>query len=198
MNEQSSGGLMQALAPIATRRPVHIIVSAAAEGALHVVCQPLRVGNDEDPELGRGFSVEAMPAELDADLSAHVARSWVPAHQSLQSVLDQVAAHAEQARQATLRKQKEGKGKKEGAAGAGSAQTTLAPPPADAAAPAPAPDPAPAPAPDAPAPAAPVSAAAPEAGATGAEAAPTPAPAAAAEPALAGAASSDGISSLFD
>lgn len=201
MNEQSSGGLMQALAPIATRRPVHIIVSAATEGALHVVCQPLRVGNDEDPELGRGFSVEATPAELDADLPAHVARSWVPAHQSLQSVLDQVAAHAEQARQATLRKQKEGKGKKEGAAGAGSAQTTLAPPPADAAAPAP--DPAPAPAADAPAPAAPVSAAAPEAGgteagATGAEAAATPAPVAAAEPALAGAASGDGISSLFD
>lgn len=193
MNEQPSGGLMQALAPIAARRPVHIIVTGAAEGVLHVVCQPLRVGNDEDPEIGRGFSVEATPAELDADLPGHVARSWVPAHQSLQSVFDQVAAHAEQARQATLRKQKEGKGKKEGAAGAGSAQTTLAPPPADAAAPPPtadaaAPAPSPAAAPETEAPATPT---------------PTPAPAAPAEPApaepaLAAAAPGDGISAFFD
>jgi PRTRC genetic system protein E len=190
MNEQPRGGLMQALAPIATRRPVHIIVTGAAEGALHVVCQPLRVGNDEDPEIGRGFSVEATPAELDADLPGHVARSWVPAHQSLQSVFDQVAAHAEQARHATLRKQKEGKGKKESAAGAGSAQTTLAPPPADAATPAPASDAAVT---------APSPAAAPEAE----TAAPTSTPAAPAqpaspEPAPTAAAAGDGISSFFD
>lgn len=188
MNEQPSGGLMQALAPIAARRPVHIIVTAGAEGMLHVVCQPLRVGNDEDPEIGRGFSVEATPAELDADLPGHVATSWVRARQSLQSVLDQVAAQAEQARQAALRKQKEGKGKKEGAAGAGSAQTTLVPPPADVATPAPAPE-APAAAPS------PVDAA--EAKTA------TPTQAAAAEPAaqataLAAAAPGDGISSLFD
>ncbi|HEX6369858.1 MAG TPA: PRTRC system protein E [Longimicrobium sp.] len=188
MNEQPSGGLMQALAPIADRRPVHLIVSkGAAEGALHVVCQPLRVGNDEDPEIGRGFSVEGTPAELDADLPGHVARTWVPAHQSLQSVLDQVAAHAEQVRQATLRKQKEGngKGKKDGGAVAAGAQTTLAPPPADPAAPAEAtPLPAPAPAPEA---------------ATQAEPAPAPeAPAAPAQAEPAGAAPGDAISNLFD
>jgi PRTRC genetic system protein E len=192
MNEQPSGGLMQALAPIAARRPVHLIVSkGATEGTLHVVCQPLRVGNDEDPEIGRGFSVEATPAELDADLPGHVAKSWVPAHQSLQSVLDQVAAQAEQARQATLRKQKEGgKAKKDGAAAPG-AQTTLTPPPAAAVTPA------------ATAAAAPESA---TATATGAEAAATetsppasPADAAPAETvAAAAAAPGDGISSLFD
>ena len=191
MNEQPSGGLMQALAPIAARRPVHIIVSnGAADGALHVVCQPLRTGNDEDPEIARGFSVEGTPAELDGDLPGHVAKTWVPAHQSLQSVLDQVAAHAEQARQATLRKQKEGNGKakKDGGAAAAGAQTTLTPPPADAAAPAePTPAPAAAPAPEA--------AAQPE---------PAPAPEAPAEPApaepaaAASAAPGDGISNLFD
>ena len=191
MNEQPSGGLMQALAPIAARRPVHIIVSnGAADGALHVVCQPLRTGNDEDPEIARGFSVEGTPAELDGDLPGHVAKTWVPAHQSLQSVLDQVAAHAEQARQATLRKQKEGNGKakKDGGAAAAGAQTTLTPPPADAAAPAePTPAPAAAPAPEA-----------------AAQAEPAPAPEAPAEPApaepaaAASAAPGDGISNLFD
>lgn len=191
MNEQPSGGLMQALAPIAARRPVHIIVSkGAADGALHVVCQPLRTGNDEDPEIARGFSVEGTPAELDTDLPGHVAKTWVPAHQSLQTVLDQVAAHAEQARQATLRKQKEGngKGKKDVAAAAG-AQTTLTPPPADAAgptAPAPAPTAAAGPESTAPAPEAP--------------AAPAPAEPARAEPLPAAAvtAPGDGISNLFD
>lgn len=192
MNEQPSGGLMQALAPIADRRPVHIIVSkGAAEGALHVVCQPLRTGNEEDPEIARGFSVEGTPAELDADLSGHVAKTWVPAHQSLQSVLDQVAAHAEQARQATLRKQKEGngKGKKDTGAAAAGAQTTLTPPPADAAAPG---EPTPAPAV---APATEPAAQAEPAPAPEAPAAPTPAevPATAAAP-VAG----DGISNLFD
>lgn len=187
MPEQPSVGLMQALAPIAARRPVHIIVSAgAAEGALHVVCQPLQAGKDEDPEIARGFSVEDTPAELDASLPGHVATIWVPAHQGLQNVLDQIAAHAEQAKQAALRKQKEtgGKGKRDKDAGAadGGAQTTLAPPPAESAAPsaavaAPAPRPA-------------------------AEAAASPPPATAtvapAEPALAAAAAGDGISSLFD
>jgi PRTRC genetic system protein E len=182
MTEQPSGGLMQALAPIAARRPVHIIVSEGAEGALHVVCQPLRVGTDEDPEIARGFSAEAAPAELDADLPGLVARTWVPAHQSLQSVMDQVAAQAEQARQATLRKQKEkdGKGKKEGGAAAATAQTTLAPPPAAAAE-------------------APAAAPAPAAGADGAGtgAAPIAAPPVA-EPAPAETAPADGISSLFE
>lgn len=191
MNEQPSGGLMQALAPIADRRPVHIIVSkGAADGALHVVCQPLRTGNDEDPEIARGFSVEGTPAELDTDLPGHVAKTWVPAHQSLQSVLDQIAAHAEQARQATLRKQKEGNGKakKDGGAAATGAQTTLTPPPADAAAPAePTPAPAAAPAPEATAQAEP------------APASEAPAAAAAAEPpAATAAAPADGISNLFD
>ena len=47
MSEQPSGGLMQALAPIAVRRPVHVIITGGeAEGALHVVCQPLRVSDD--------------------------------------------------------------------------------------------------------------------------------------------------------
>lgn len=191
MNEQPSGGLMQALASIADRRPVHIIVSkGAADGALLVVCQPLRTGTDEDPEIGRGFSVEGTPAELDTDLPGHVAKTWVPAHQSLQSVLDQVAAHAEQARQATLRKQKEGngKGKKDGGAAAAGAQTTLAPPPADPAAPAArTPSPAAAPAPEA---------------ATQAEPTPAPeAPAATAQtepPAAAAATPGDGIDNLFD
>lgn len=190
MNEQPSGGLIQALAPIAARRPVHIIVSnGAADGALHVVCQPLRTGNDEDPEIARGFSVEGTPAELDTDLPGHVAKTWVPAHQSLQSVLDQVAAHAEQARQATLRKQKEGNGKakKDGGAAAAGAQTTLTPPPADAAPPAAA---TPAPAAAAPEPAAqPEPAPAPEAPA---------APAPAEPPAAAAASPGDGISNLFD
>ncbi|HEX2203489.1 MAG TPA: hypothetical protein VHG91_09340, partial [Longimicrobium sp.] len=145
MSEQPSGGLMQALAPIAARRPVHLIVTEGeAEGTLHVVCQPLRVGNDEDPELGRGFSVEDTPAQLDAALPGHVATSWVPARQSLQSVFDQIAAHTAETRQAALRKEKDkGKGKKDGGAGAASAQTLLAPPPADAAASGTAPAPAP-------------------------------------------------------
>ena len=173
---------MQALAPIAARRPVHLIVSkGAADGVLHIVCQPLRVGNEEDPEIARGFSVEDTPAELDASLPGHVANIWVPAHQSLQSVLDQVAAHAEQARQATLHKQKEGgKGKKDAGAGAASAQTTLAPPPADAAAPSPA-----------------LAAPAPEPAIQAAETTPAP-DSPPGEPAPAAAASGDGISSLFD
>ena len=186
MSEQPSGGLMQALAPIAVRRPVHVIITGGeAEGALHVVCQPLRVSDDEDPEIAHGFAVEGTPAELDADLAGHVARSWVPAHQSLQSVLDQVAAQAEQARQATLRKQKEkeGKGKKDGGAAAPSAQTTLAPPAETAASAAP-------------------DAAAPAASAREATTAEAPAADAAAdspaEPAPVAAPASDGISSLFD
>ena len=55
MSEQPSGGLMQALAPIAVRRPVHVIITGGeAEGALHVVCQPLRV-SDRDPALLRAL-----------------------------------------------------------------------------------------------------------------------------------------------
>jgi len=134
MTQQTSSGLMQALAPIATRRPVHLIVSGAANGLVHVICQPLQMGADEDPEIARGFAVDASPEELDRDLPRLITEGWVPAHKGLQSVLDQVAAAAAQAREATLRKEKDkGKGKANGTRDAtGGAQTTLAPPPAEA------------------------------------------------------------------
>lgn len=129
MPSEPSGGLMQALAPIASRRPVHLIVSAAEDGDLHVVCQPVRTSDDEEPELAQGFTVTASPAELDQDLPALVANTWVPAHESLQRVLDQVAAAAEQKRQSVMQKPPKG-GRATDAPAPASAQITLDPPPA--------------------------------------------------------------------
>lgn len=129
MTPEPSGGLMQALAPIASRRPVHLIVSGAEDGDLHVVCQPIRASNDEEPELAQGFTVTASPAELDQDLPGLVANTWVPARESLQRVLDQVAAAAEQKRQAVMKKPPKGGRATDGPAPA-SAQITLDPPPA--------------------------------------------------------------------
>ncbi|MBB4635957.1 PRTRC system protein E [Longimicrobium terrae] len=129
MTSEPSGGLMQALAPITTRRPVHLIVSAAEDGDLHVVCQPVRASNDEEPELAQGFTVTASPAELDQDLPGLVANTWVPARESLQRVLDQVAAAAEQKRQAVMKKPPKG-GRATDAPSPASAQISLDPPPA--------------------------------------------------------------------
>lgn len=136
MSEQPSPGLMQALAPVARRRPVHVIVSGAPGDLLSLVVQPLSMGGEETPELARGFSATATPEELDRDLPGMVAAGWVPAHQSLQSVVDQAAAHAAAAREETLRKQagKTGKGKKDAPATA--AAPLVAAPPAAAAQPA--------------------------------------------------------------
>lgn len=124
---QPAGGLMQALVPIVKRQPVHIIVSAGADDALHVVIQPVRVDDKEDAEIARGFSVEAPAAELDADLPDHLAQHWVPARIGLRSILDQVKSAAEQTRQTTVKKAKEGKGapKKDAAAAGSDAQTTI-------------------------------------------------------------------------
>src|SRR4051812_23888756 len=95
---QAAAGLMQAIAPLVKRRPVQIIVSDGTDGALHVVFQPIRVDDKEDAEIARGFSVEAAPEELDADLPHHVAEHWVPARMGLQSMLDQIKNAAEQTR----------------------------------------------------------------------------------------------------
>lgn len=127
---QPSVGLMQALAPIATRRPVHIIISASITqpGLLHVVCQPVRVLDGENGELARGYSVEASPQQLDAQLGNIMASRWVPAHTGLQQVIDEAAAAAEAARQTVIEKPKTSKGGKAGKAVPGGAQTALIPP----------------------------------------------------------------------
>lgn len=123
---QPAGGLMQALAPIVKRQPVHIIVSSGSDGALHVVIQPVRVDDKEDAEIARGFSVEAPAAELDADLPHQLAQHWVPARIGLRSILDQVKSAAEQTRQTTVKKAKDGKGPKKDATASGpGAQTTI-------------------------------------------------------------------------
>lgn len=130
---QAPTGLMQAIAPVVKRRPVQIIVSDGTNGALHVVFQPIRVDDKEDTEVARGFSIEASPEELDADLPQHLAEHWVPARMGLQSVVDQIKNAAEQTRQATVAKAKEGKGgggKKSGAPADSGAQTTILSPPA--------------------------------------------------------------------
>jgi PRTRC genetic system protein E len=125
MTEQPPSGLMQAIAPIARRRPVHIIVSGADGEALRVVIQPVRTDDKEDPEVASGFVVEAAPAELDTDLPRHVAEQWVPARLGLQSVLDQIKGAAERTRQTTVAKAKDAKGKKPGGAGDSGGQTAI-------------------------------------------------------------------------
>ena len=125
MTEQPPSGLMQAIAPIARRRPVHIIVSAADDEALRVVIQPVRTDDKEDPEVASGFVVEAAPAELDTDLPRHVAEQWVPARMGLQSVLDQIKGAAERTRQTTVARAKDPKGKKTGGAGDSGGQTAI-------------------------------------------------------------------------
>jgi PRTRC genetic system protein E len=130
---QAPTGLMQAIAPVVKRRPVQIIVSDGTNGMLHVVFQPIRVDDKEDAEVARGFSIEASPEDLDADLPLHLAEHWVPARMGLQSVVDQIKNAAEQTRQATVAKAKEGKGgggKKSGAPADAGAQTTILSPPA--------------------------------------------------------------------
>lgn len=139
--EKPCTGLMQAVAPIAARRPVHIIVSSSTEqpGFLHIVCQPVRNSDDEAAELTAGFSADASPEDLDAQLPGIMTSTWVPAHRSLQQILDQVAKGAEAARLAVIDKQKSGgKGGKGGKAASGGGQTTLIAP-ASAEAPAPPP-----------------------------------------------------------
>lgn len=125
MTEQLPSGLMQAIAPIARRRPVHIIVSGADDEALRVVIQPVRTDDKEDPEVASGFVVVASPAELDTDLPRHVAEQWVPARLGLQSILDQVKGAAERTRQTTVAKAKDPKGKKTGGAGDSGGQTAI-------------------------------------------------------------------------
>lgn len=140
--EQPCTGLMQALAPIAARRPVHIIVSPSTEqpGFLHLVCQPARNSDDEEAELTAGFSADASPEDLDAQLPGIMTSTWVPAHRSLQQILDQVAKGAEAARLTVIDKQKTGgKGGKGGKAASGGGQTTLIAPASGDAAAAPAP-----------------------------------------------------------
>jgi PRTRC genetic system protein E len=109
---------MQAIAPVASRRPVHMILSGAASGRLHLVVQPVQLDGETTPDLARGFSVEATPAELDRDLPALFATSWVPAHVGLQKAIDQVAAAAGKARDETLRSAKGKPGKPQGKAAA--------------------------------------------------------------------------------
>lgn len=99
-------GLLQALAPIAARRPVHIIVSGT-ETMLHVVLQPVQLDAKEGADIARGFSVDATPAELDADLPGLISERWVPAHRGLQTVIDQVTAVTESARQSTVRQHRD-------------------------------------------------------------------------------------------
>ncbi|MDB4952240.1 MAG: hypothetical protein JWM27_4889 [Gemmatimonadetes bacterium] len=111
-------GLMQAIAPVASRRPVHMILSGAANGRLHLVVQPVQLEGESSPELARGFSVEATPAELDRDLPALFASRWVPAHVGLQKAIDQVASAAGKARDDTLRSAKDKPGKAKGKPGA--------------------------------------------------------------------------------
>lgn len=127
---QAPSGLMQAIAPIVKRRPVHIIVSDGTNGALHVVVQPIRVDDKEDAEVASGFSIEAPAEELDADLPQHLAEHWVPARVGLQSLLDQIKAAAEQTRQTTVGKAKEAKGggtgRKSGGGADSGAQTSIA------------------------------------------------------------------------
>jgi PRTRC genetic system protein E len=139
---QAPTGLMQAIAPVVKRRPVQIIVSDGTDGTLHVVFQPIRVDDKEDGEVARGFSIKASPEELDADLPQHLAEHWVPARMGLQSVVDQIKNAAEQTRQTTVAKAKEGKGgggKKSGAPADAGAQTTILSPPAAGTPPQPAP-----------------------------------------------------------
>ncbi|HET6229665.1 MAG TPA: PRTRC system protein E [Longimicrobiaceae bacterium] len=120
-------GLMQAIAPVASRRPVHMILSGAANGRLHLVVQPVQLEGESSPELSRGFSVEATPAELDRDLPALFASRWVPAHVGLQKAIDQVASAAGKARDDTLRGAKDKPGKAKGKPGAADqGQTELA------------------------------------------------------------------------
>jgi len=124
-------GLMTAIAPIARKRPVHIIVSGGPGDSLTVVVMPKQMDPKEDPTIARGFTVAETPEVLDRELGPEMARSFVPSHQRLQSVLEQAASANEAARQATLRK-----GAKPGAAKApapAAPQITFEPPPAAAA-----------------------------------------------------------------
>jgi PRTRC genetic system protein E len=128
-------GLMQALAPIVSNRPVHIILSPSPDdpNKLHVVCQPARVSDDEDAALAQGFHVDASPAELDAQLPGIISSTWAPAHLNLQQTLNALAKNAEAARVAALDKQKGGgKAGKAGKAAAGSGQTSLLAAPSEA------------------------------------------------------------------
>lgn len=132
---QQPFGLMQALAPIVSNRPVHIILSPSPEdpNKLHVVCQPARVSDDEDAALAQGFHVDASPAELDTQLPGIISSTWTPAHLSLQQTLNALAKNAEAARVAALDKQKGGgKAAKAGKAAAGSGQTSLLAAPSEA------------------------------------------------------------------
>jgi hypothetical protein len=118
-------GLMEALAPIVARRPVHLIITAStvSQGGLHVVCQPERLSDSEDAQIGAGFAADGTAAEMDRELPELVSKTWVPEHQTLQTVLDQLADRTRQVA-ADKAKGTTGKvGKKEG--NGPQAQTTL-------------------------------------------------------------------------
>jgi hypothetical protein len=150
-------GLMEALAPIVARRPVHLIItpSMVTQGALRVVCQPERLSDNEDAQIGAGFAADGTAAEMDRELPGLVSKTWVPEHLTLQTVLDQLAGRTRQVA-AEKAKGTTGKaGKKDGngaeaqttfmAPAAGSAPLALPLPPTDT----PEPQPSPAPAVDA-------------------------------------------------
>ena len=192
-------GLMAAIAPMAQRRPVHIIVSAGPDGKLNVVVAPKHLDAKEDPAIARGFAVTESPDVLDRDLGREMASLFVPAHLSLQSVLDQAARATEDARQATLRKSTGTKagGAKKDAAGTPQITFDASPAAAEPASPAAAPPPAAAPTPDAPDAPDPAD----ESGTSdAAEAAGdvAHAPAAAGDPVAAAAPTGDAVSNLFD
>jgi PRTRC genetic system protein E len=118
-------GLVQALAPILERRPVHIILSRRSDELVHVTVQPVRTDELEDPLAATGFSVEGTPEALDAELPQHVSEQWMPARLGMESLLEQIKAAGEKAREMTVGKAKEvlkgGKTRANGAA----AQTSL-------------------------------------------------------------------------
>lgn len=128
-----SMGLMEALAPIVARRPVHLIItpSMVTQGALHVVCQPERLSDTEDAQIGAGFAADGTAAEMDRELPGLVSKTWVPEHQTLQTVLDQLAGRTRQVASDKSKGTTGKAGKKEG--NGAEAQTTFMAPAAGSA-----------------------------------------------------------------
>lgn len=114
-------GLFTALAPIAGRRPVHLIISGSTDGRLRVLVQPVRMDDGEPPEMGAGFTVEELPAVLDQEMAQTLTTSWVPAHKGLQTVLDEITATTQRAKEETQRKAAGKKGSTAATAATGAA-----------------------------------------------------------------------------
>lgn len=115
---QSSPGLMQAIEPIAKRRPIHLIISDAGTAGLRVVFQPSQAGAGEDPALSQGFTVEGTAPELDEQLASTLSAGFIPAHRGLQATIDEATQVATAAKEAQQRKATAGK------KGTGAAATT--------------------------------------------------------------------------